>query len=257
MTTSCAMCPVVNRREVIRAGIAAMLVAGAMPLAQAGVTGGCTVALRQQHPSTGIAVFGKDMSLGTGSKERDQMLGRALVRMSRAFGVRPTFGFYDDSGDPNAYASEEVENDVPGTWGKVRFGRQLHAELIQKYGDDRIAVLSILAHEFAHVAQYQRGAMSALAGRTVKRAELHADMLSGYYLGLRKIANDSIKLRSAGMALYSIGDFAYNDPQHHGAPQERIEASEHGFALAREQRDFADVFNHGVRWIVDRYSESA
>lgn len=252
------MCPPIDRRSVLQAAGAATFLAIAAPLpAEAGVLGGCKVALNRQRPSNGIAVVGQDAVLGTGSQERDKMLGRALVRMSQTFGERPTFAFYDDSDSPNAYADDVVESDVPGTWGIVRFGHQLHADLTQKHEDSGIAVLSVLAHEFGHVAQYHRGVMSALVGRTVKRAELHADLLSGYYLGLRKIANSALKLRSAGIHLYSIGDLAYNDRQHHGTAEERVEASEYGFSLAHEGRDLDYVFKRGTQWVMDRYSERA
>jgi Zn-dependent protease with chaperone function len=246
---------IIDRRQFIGTGAATVYALLQSPLARADeIEGGCTLALNRGLPGTsnGIGVVGKDIDLGTGDRAKDKLLGRALARLAQTLGERPTFAFYEDGERANAYASPG-EDGVPSTWGKVRFGRRLFGDLTNKFGDDGIAILGVLAHEFAHIAQYRRRVMSALAGSTVKRSELHADLVSGYYLGLRKLANSSLKLRAAGMALYSIGDYAYNDPQHHGTPEERVEASEYGFALANQGRDYLDAFNHGLDWVMDRY----
>lgn len=249
------MC-IIDRRQFVSHSCAAIYALLHSPLAPAEeIEGGCTLALNRvlAGTSNGIGVVGKDVELGTGDPNKDKFLGRALARLAQTFDERPTFAFYDDGEHPNANASPG-DDGVPGTWGKVRFGRQLFGDLTHNFGEDGIAILGVLAHEFAHVAQYRRKVMSALAGKTVKRSELHADLVSGYYLGLRKLANSKLKLRTAGMALYSIGDYAYNDPQHHGTPEERVAASEYGFSLANEGRAFRDVFDHGVDWVIDRYS---
>lgn len=246
----------IDRRQFVGGSVAAVYALLQPSLSRADeIEGGCTLALSHalDGTSTGIGVVGKDIELGTGNPAKDKFLGRALARLAQTLGERPTFAFYEDGERANAYASPG-EDGVPDTWGKVRFGRRLFGDLTNNFGDDGIAILGVLAHEFAHVAQYRRRVMSALAGKTVKRSELHADLVSGYYLGLRKLANTSLKLRAAGMALYSIGDYAYNDPQHHGTPEERIEASEYGFSLANQGRSYLDAFNHGMSWVIDRYS---
>lgn len=249
------MC-IIDRRQFVGSSFAAVytLLHSSLTLADE-LEGGCTLALNRvlDGTSNGIGVVGKDVEFGTGNPTKDKFLGRALARLAQTFGERPTFAFYDDGEHPNANASPG-DDGVPDTWGKVRFGRRLFGDLTNNFGDDGIAILGVLAHEFAHVAQYRRRVMSALAGKTVKRSELHADLVSGYYLGLRKLANSKLKLRAAGMALYSIGDYAYNDPQHHGTPEERVAASEYGFSLANEGRSYLDVFDHGVSWVIDRYS---
>src|SRR5690606_8445367 len=112
-----------------------------------------------------IAIFGSHTSFHaitdrlistTGDKDFDRALGRALVRLSALFGERPGFGFVDDSGAPNAYASRETK--VSGTWGTVLFGQTLFHELLNRHDDRGIAVLAVAAHEFGHIAQFRSGA---------------------------------------------------------------------------------------------------
>ena len=177
------------------------------------------------------ALSGDRLANTTGNPSLDRALGRALVRMSQTFRVNPSFAFFADEGAPNAYATPETM--LPNTWGALVFGRSLFADQFQRYQDKGVSIVAITAHEFAHICQYRRNMMSTLRGsdRTVRRVELHADFLSGWYLGLRKKQDPSISLWSSGDTFHRIGDTEYNNVQHHGTPQERVEASQHGFEL--------------------------
>jgi hypothetical protein len=122
----------------------------------------------------------------TGNRDLDRALDRSLVRMSTTFGIDPVFGFFEDK-QPNAFAAPE-SNDLSRT-GIVLFGRNLFNDL-QATDPSGVSVLGVAAHEFAHIWQFHSGYYKVIRGNgpTVKRLELNADFLAGYYLGLRKSA---------------------------------------------------------------------
>lgn len=183
----------------------------------------------------------------SGDPALDRALGKALVRLSTLFGQRPGFGFFDDYGLPNAYATDETT--VAGTWGTVLYGMTLFRQLVEGYADEGMAVMMIAAHEFGHIAQYATGAAQQLqwGSYTVKPVELHADWLAGWYLGMRKRDRPDLSLREAGAFLHSIGDYMTFDYNHHGTPDERVAAAEAGFKHAEAGgTDFAAAFREGL-----------
>ena len=169
------------------------------------------------------------------------------------FDETPGFGFYDDSAGPNAIAT--TERHVRGTWGTVAFGRILFRELLSRFDDQGMAVMTTVAHEFGHIAQYRSGVMPRLdrAHHTVKYCELHADALAGYYLGVRKRENPDISLWASGRSLYEIGDFEFNDPNHHGTPAERVAAAEAGFEMGLAGLRFDQAFSRSVEHVLSNF----
>ncbi len=200
--------------------------------------GGCTLAAGDLAGiEAALGKGGVDYGAGflptSGDPTLDRELGKALVRLSQLYGERPGFGFYDDAESQNAFASGDTR--IPGTWGTVLFGKTLFWTLLQ-HQDGGMSVLAVLAHEFAHVIQIHRGLRQRLlAGQaTVKRNELHADFLSGFYLGTRKREFRELTLYEAGVTFRQLGDTDFTDPQHHGTPAERVAAAEAGFAIGIE-----------------------
>jgi hypothetical protein len=189
----------------------------------------------------------------TGDENLDRSLGRALVRLSSIFGERPGFGFIDDRDGPNAYASPETK--VPGTWGTVLYGQTLFQDLIRRNSDKGMAVLAVAAHEFGHVAQFRsRVDETLMQGQsTVKLVELHADFLSGYFLGLRKRDDSSVSVWAAGKTFYEIGDYQYNDRNHHGTPDERVTAAEEGFKHGSRGAPYSEGFQNGLDFTLTRF----
>lgn len=184
----------------------------------------------------------------TGNRELDRALDKSLVRLSTTFGIDPTFGFFDDE-DPNAFAVPE-SNDISRT-GTVLFGRNLFAQL-QQADPSGVSVLGVCAHEFAHIWQFQSGLYKVIRGTgpTVKRLELNADFLAGYYLGLRKSAVPSASLWIFGEKLWGLGDMNVNDRDHHGTPAERTAAAEAGFKLSFvEKKDMTTAFMTGMEYV--------
>ena len=204
----------------------------------------------------GVSFFqpGEQLITTTGDQALDRSLGRALVRLSDMFSERPGFGFVDDSDAPNAYATDQTQ--VPGTWGTVCFGQALFKDLMDRYQDQGLAVMAVAAHEFGHIAQFRSGVDARLLRYqpTVKRVELHADFLSGYFLGVRKRQRPSISVWAAGHTLYRIGDYEFHNPNHHGTPDERVAAAETGFKLGYDDRvEFGEAFSWGVEHILTNY----
>ena len=184
----------------------------------------------------------------TGDRDLDRTLDKSLVRLSTTFGVDPVFGFFEDE-DPNAFAVPE-SNDLSRT-GTVVFGRNLFNEL-QAADPSGVSVLGVAAHEFAHIWQFHSGHYKTIrgAGPTVKRLELNADFLAGYYLGLRKSAEPKASLWIFGEKLWGLGDMNVNDQDHHGTPAERTAAAEAGFKLSFiEKKDMATAFKAGMYYV--------
>ncbi len=184
----------------------------------------------------------------TGNRELDRALDKSLVRLSSTFGIDPVFGFFEDK-QPNAFAAPE-SNDLSRT-GTVLFGRNLFNEL-QAADPSGVSVLGVAAHEFAHIWQFHSGHYKAIRGTgpTVKRLELNADFLAGYYLGLRKSAVPKASLWIFGEKLWGLGDMAVNDRDHHGTPAERTAAAEAGFKLSYiEKKDMATAFGEGMDYV--------
>jgi hypothetical protein len=131
----------------------------------------------------------------------------------------------------------------------------LFTELMER-ADQGVSVLAVIAHEFGHIAQYKSGVDRELLENqsTVKRLELHADYLSGYYLAISKSRNPNISLRVAGRTIYEIGDFSFTDPGHHGTPDERIASAEKGYAFGNSSTSFPDAITAGARYVLQTYS---
>jgi hypothetical protein len=241
--------PSLGRRQALTllAGGAACSLLPTAAAAQPRVAGCCLgLGQMQQFTSYGYGdPFG--MLESSGDPALDRALGKALVRLAGLFGQRPGFGFVEDWGMPNAYATSETA--VPGTWGTVLYGVTLFRQLVEGYADEGMAVMMIAAHEFGHIAQYAHGADQQLqwGSHTVKPVELHADWLAGWYLGMRRRDRPDLPLADAGNFLYSIGDYATYDWNHHGTPDERVAAAEAGFKYAEAGgTDFGTAFREGV-----------
>ncbi len=93
----------------------------------------------------------------------------------------------------------------------------VYREIYQRFGD--LAAAVVVAHEYAHHMQQVQNVDSA----NVMVAELQADCWAGVWA--RDAADRDLlepgDLVGAGEALHSLGDYAYDNPDHHGTPSER------------------------------------
>jgi peptidase M48-like protein len=113
--------------------------------------------------------------------------------------------------------------------GYILFGRYFAAKLIQLTGSS-LPIAGVLAHEWGHRAQFEHGWMIQTEP-TVRRTELEADMWSGLYMGLAKLWTGPA-LQSFFQTLINLGDYNFNNPGHHGTPNQRYAAGATGLTLA-------------------------
>lgn len=181
---------------------------------------------RKSHLPTEV----ETMMRSTGNPELDRSFDRALQRLAETFDVWPRVGFYDDGEHPNAMA---MRYSIGGAVEfAVVFGRAYFKKLMG-YDPSGITLLQTAAHEFAHIWVYRDGLFDKIrAGApTVKRVELHADFMAGFYLGLRKRDNPDASFWAAGIGRWQSGDTEFRNMHHHGTPEERLAAAEKGFLL--------------------------
>lgn len=232
----------INRRNLIIGTCACCLTPASSAVAEKfSPTTGCVVRGQDAARALGSGILGsslgelpdlvKQRSRTTGSQKLNKQLDAALQRIARTFNVWPQVGFYDDGKHPNAIAIW-FEEHGKRTYAVV-FGKNYFTKLLT-YDPSGITFLQTAAHEFAHVWMYQSGELDQLLKDqpTVKRAELHADFLAGYYLGLRKRDNPQASFRSAGMKRWESGDTYFENQNHHGTPKQRLAAAEDGFRMA-------------------------
>jgi hypothetical protein len=197
------------------------------------------------------ALGGGDGYESSGNTRFDRALGMMLANLAGRFQVRPGFGFYDDSGSPNALALKESK--FPDSHGTVLFGlKMIEAGLRGKAHGDMF-VMGICAHEFGHIVQFFSSYYTRLVGghSTQKLVELHADFLSGYYIGLRNVDYSIRELVDLGRSWEALGDSDYTNINHHGTAEERLRAIEAGFKFARERPEFGikEACEIGARYL--------
>jgi hypothetical protein len=196
----------------------------------------------------GKAIVGRT----TNNPQLDLALDTSMKRLADAFGVFPGFAFFDDSDGRNAFATPDLL--FPGRTGTVVFGINLFKSLMA-YDPTGVSVLGVMAHEFGHILQFNSNEYEVIRGNqpTVKRIELHADFMCGYYLGVRKLAEPAASLWDWGQELSRLGDTNFNSPFHHGTPAERVASAEEGFNLGYLRKANLQVaFTSGMNYVSNR-----
>jgi hypothetical protein len=261
-----------SRREFIASAAAAgpsLAGLGCPSPAKANSVGGCLISredfakVRRSATAFGnsrVSLFDRGKHIRTtGDAALDRALDAAIKRLSDLFGQIPAFGFYreqdhPDIGAENAFATPE-RTEIAGTWGTIGFGTALFQKEMSTYDRGGGTIIAIIAHEFGHIWAMRAGIIDAInAGQaTVKRSELHADFLAGYFLGTRKRAAPNISLQAAGALFNRIGDYAVDNPNHHGTPEERVAAAEEGFKISYLQnREASYAFTAGLEYVAHR-----
>ncbi len=105
-----------------------------------------------------------------------------------------------------------------------------HIQMAYQYGDAALAY--ILTHEYAHAAQTVGG----FRPRTITAIELQADCLAGYYMGaMPNVTFDRNDIEQIASLAYQIGDYEFNNRQHHGTPEQRSQAVLLGFQASQQE----------------------
>jgi hypothetical protein len=186
----------------------------------------------------------------SGNSDFDYALAQTLSRMADTLDILPTFTYYDDYDSPNAKASPRKF--APSSDGSVLFGKRLFLRIMSQPEHPDVGVTAVCAHEFGHVLQFKHGLKNVIlqGQRTVKRFELHADFLAGYYAGQRKLQKSDYPAAVFATQQESVGDFGVDQPDHHGRPYERAAAIVRGFEVAyRERRGLSEAIQVGINYV--------
>ena len=164
----------------------------------------------------------------SGNPQLDTYLNRDVNVLRNFFQVNPSVYYFIDSPDaPNAMALSTVE-DPNYSDGTIVLGQNLIISEFQ-LSQSGTTIPFILAHEFAHIVDFLSGSTSCCE---TKVSELFADFLSGSFLYYRSVLTYT-DVQAAMYSFYSKGDFGFNDPDHHGTPQERLQAFISGYNWLR------------------------
>lgn len=153
------------------------------------------------------------------------ILARQLVTQFRLGDSPPAVQYIVEGRTGGAYATRKTE--IVGTGGTVLVGRDLLLEHYQKPPDGYLIATCILAHEFAHMYQYQREYWKSFTCRKVECLELTADFLAGWYIGRSGLPAE--RAYTIATTMFQRGDFAYGSAQHHGRPGDRYTMTMEGF----------------------------
>src|SRR5262249_14994077 len=141
-----------------------------------------------------------------------------------------------------------------GPDGTIMFGvNLLRAEAIRFSGNrptplvTDVGVHVIIAHEFAHILQYKKG----LSPNGSWHMELHADYMAGWFIGstfdrARDPSQSDVDV--AARSMFTMGDWAFNKPEHHGHGELRAAMVRAGFSDRYLHPD--EAFEKG-RWITN------
>jgi predicted metalloprotease len=165
--------------------------------------------------------------VGSGNRELDGALSSEMTTQSAFFGYRPAFVLYR-GGEKNAAATTERRPEYQETNGTILYNLELLTEQLGVSHWGGTIVAGVVAHEFGHIHQYFSGYMERLRSMdsTVKFVELHADFLSGFYMGGK---SGTISITDYTNAFFDIGDNQVKNADHHGTPEERFLAIKGGF----------------------------
>jgi len=106
-----------------------------------------------------------------------------------------------------------------------------------------LAPQAVYGHEFGHHIQFKNGYGPELPGANAETSdaeftrytELMADAYSGYYLAHQNLGKTTKQqIRDAERAFFNLGDCAFDNPGHHGTPNQREAAVDFGMQVASE-----------------------
>ncbi len=236
---------IATRRTILRTAVAALALFRPFDLQASEHNDGCCIQpdganrfhlnMGSNLPRNGLSqdevLAALDLDSGI-SIQFEEALGRVLAMISRSFGQRPGFGFYDDGLALNAYALDTTA--IEGTSGTVAFGRNmLHKQV--NLDPDGISVAAICAHEFAHILQFKTHWNHRLV-RTYPRycRELHADYLAGFFLYWFQQERSDVRLWRVGKAWEDMGPSEFTDDSSHGTARMRLDTIQRGYFDADE-----------------------
>ena len=164
----------------------------------------------------------------------DEATAQGIVDLVQAtIEADPVIGFDHPIFTFNGFAFPEQV--VPGLGplpAKVVMGDGIFAGF-EGIGLGDVAPDFILAHEMAHQVQYELGIFSDDTPEGTRRTELMADGWAAYETAHARGATFRTKrLLDAVATPFNSGDCAFDDPNHHGTPDQRRRSASWGIDLA-------------------------
>ncbi|MFG2557836.1 hypothetical protein [Streptomyces sp. NPDC048496] len=145
-------------------------------------------------------------------------------------GANPIFSF-------NAFAYSEKRDPEPtGVSDRIIMGDGI-LQGMSAVGLGDVAPRAIEAHEFGHHVQYANDLfVSDLpAPEATRRTELMADAFGTYYLAhARGEALNTKRVLGSEQSFYEVGDCGFDNPGHHGTPNQRLAASSWAASVAND-----------------------
>ncbi|MET9630700.1 hypothetical protein ABZX92_24830 [Lentzea sp. NPDC006480] len=117
---------------------------------------------------------------------------------------------------------------------------------MQAVGLGDVAPQAILAHEYGHHVQFQRGLFNSdLTGpEASRRTELMADSFAAYYLTHARGATMQWKRVQQFVEVFAqLGDCSFAGNTHHGTPNQRLHAAEWGYGVANDAQKQGQVLS--------------
>ena len=164
----------------------------------------------------------------SGNPQLDNAINIERNALSLFFGVNCSVFFYSDSPEMNAQFTPEINN--PSFLnGTIVFGFKLLQEQLQKFNQfgGGGGIPFIFAHETGHAKAHQMGWHFG-NNFSVKKDELFADYCAGIFMHYRQYMTLT-NIQSALSTFFTLGDYQFTNPNHHGTPQERINAVTAGY----------------------------
>jgi hypothetical protein len=179
---------------------------------------------------------GEVLPIQTANPQLQANMRADATELRRLFGVTAGVMFLNEAGGPNAYAV--MQSQIPArVLEQFRLTPSVDADgmvfmgvkLLEKERNSGMrtgySIPSIMAHEFDHILQYKLG--FPFSGKWL---ELHADFMAGWYTAHRvRFAPQNID--ESMLSFYSNGDYDFNNPDHHGTPEERLAAFRAGMCV--------------------------
>jgi hypothetical protein len=175
----------------------------------------------------------EDIEPNSGDPRLDRALAQSLAKLARTWDVLPGFAYFREPKENNALATPRVL--LKRGDGTVLFGLGMLKELLTLPEHRDAAIVSVCAHEFAHVVQYKSGFFQKLAPNKEDpfRAEQHADYLAGFYAGLRRLEYPDYP---AVVFAKTQSMYGTRTRGTHGTSKERGDAVQEGFKAAFDRR---------------------
>lgn len=122
---------------------------------------------------------------------------------------------YDDGNDRNAFASKSNE---------IFIGKGLIRDCLH-FDSSFLCLDYVICHEASHLFQYKDSSNHSMKRSPVKNFELQADCMASRMIYDLKKLRDTEKFQIMLDYLFTLGDYSFNSPEHHGVPMQRYIAA--------------------------------